>query len=270
MKDIKTWIRDPKHWIPGLIIAGVALIAFSFAGVGLYYVEHNPRFCVSCHTMSEPFQKWQEGTHAMVNCHSCHKQSKLDSLHQVWMYFTQRPDKVVHHPELDHKICAQCHMTQDQKWHDIRETAGHKVHFEKAGLECLDCHDKGIHNIARPVEECGKCHSDKVDMSNKMAFVHCTQCHNFLAKGKGATGISPTRDNCLDCHSKIRVEGETFPKEGSMHFECSTCHSPHKKLLPSPSLCLGCHTTLPGKIHGSDEKTRCFDCHKPHRWKATK
>ncbi|MDP2600479.1 MAG: NapC/NirT family cytochrome c [Deltaproteobacteria bacterium] len=227
-EKIFRWLGHPKTWVPGLIVAAVLLIFLGIGGYGYYQIEYNPKFCVSCHTMREPFQKWHEGTHAMVNCHECHKQSKLDSLHQLWMYVTERPDKVVHHPSLDHKICVQCHMTQEQNWHNIEETAGHQIHFKKAGIECLVCHGQGIHNIARPVNVCITCHSDKEGMENKMAFIHCTQCHNFLAKGKGEEGIWPTRENCLNCHGKMGMDVKGHrgldPNE-----DCIRCHNPHVK-----------------------------------------
>lgn len=226
LRSLIQWLGHPRTWIPGLIVAVVLIILLSVGGAGYFYVEHNPRFCVSCHTMEGPFQKWQEGTHAMVNCHECHKQSKLDSLHQVWMYITERPDTVVHHPSLDHKVCAQCHMNNEQHWHDIQETAGHKVHFERGGIECLDCHGNGIHAIEKPEGLCITCHTDKTEMHNKMNFVACTQCHNFLTKNKGAEGIFPTRQNCLNCHEKMKpLSPKNHPAAAQQN--CSSCHKPH-------------------------------------------
>lgn len=208
--------------IPGLVAAGILLVVLALLGAGYHYIEHNPKFCVTCHTMKEPFKKWQEGSHAMVKCHECHKQSKVESLHQVWMYITQRPDQVLHHPHLDHTVCAQCHMTQEQHWHDIQATAGHQVHFERGGIECLDCHGLGIHDIARPEGICTNCHSDKTDMHNKMAFMQCTHCHRFLAKGE----LKPTSQVCQSCHDKIKMRPRHPPmKEGA---ECTHCHKPHQ------------------------------------------
>lgn len=222
MRRFLEWLGHPRHWIPGLIVSAILISIMSILGGTYYYVEHNPSFCVSCHTMSDPFKRWQEGTHAMVNCHDCHKQSKMESLHQVWMYVTERPDKVVHHPHLDHVICVQCHMTKQQHWHDIEETAGHKVHFEKAGIECLDCHGLAIHNIARPENVCINCHTDKADMHNKMAFIQCTACHQFLAKGE----LKPTSEVCKGCHEKIKI-GKKHPKIGAGG-DCISCHKPHE------------------------------------------
>lgn len=190
---------------------------------GYDYMEHDPHFCRSCHTMEEPFMKWQESPHHMVNCHECHKQSKIDSLHQVWMYITQRPKEVVHHPKLDHKVCARCHLSRDSQWKLIRDTAGHKVHFEKAGIECLDCHMQGIHEFVRPVDICATCHADKAETGGKMAFVHCLQCHNFLASGEA---LKPTTQACKNCHDRIQTEKlhPAIPKEA----ECIACHKPHE------------------------------------------
>ncbi|MBI4124587.1 MAG: hypothetical protein HY466_01475 [Deltaproteobacteria bacterium] len=216
------WLGPPRRWIPGFLLALILFGVLGLLGAGYYYVEHNPNFCVTCHTMEEPFQRWKQGSHAMVNCHDCHKQSKIESLHQVWMYLTQRPDQVVHHPHLDHAICAQCHMTQKQHWHDIRETAGHKVHFERGGIECLDCHGLGIHDIARPEGVCVNCHTDKADMHNRMAFMQCTQCHRFLAKGE----LKPTAEVCKSCHDKIKRTGEHPPV--SAETDCLICHRPHQ------------------------------------------
>lgn len=211
-----------KKFLPGLVVAAGFFLVLSLLGAGYYYVEHNPHFCQSCHTMEEPFRKWKEGTHAMVNCHECHKQSKRESLHQLWMYLTERPEEVIHHPHLDHTVCARCHMNQKQHWHDIQETAGHRVHFEKGGIECLSCHGASIHNIVRPEGICVNCHSDKADMHNRMAFMQCTQCHRFLSKGD----LKPTKEICRGCHDKIKrtKEHPAVPEDA----DCLLCHNPHE------------------------------------------
>lgn len=219
-RELKQISRKLKWFLSAILIL-VALMVIGFYK-GYDYVENNPRFCQSCHIMEEPFQKWRTGPHHLVNCHNCHKQTKWDSLKQVWMYVTQRPDKVVHHPELDHKVCAQCHLSQDVQWKLIAETAGHKIHSEKLGIECLDCHQKGIHEIVRPVDVCKNCHADKIGGGRKMAFVHCLQCHNFLAKDRG---LMPTASVCKNCHDKIQTEKPHPPLPAGA--ECIACHKPH-------------------------------------------
>lgn len=220
-KELKNISRKLKIFLVAVVMgAGI----FTVTSYKVYdYVENDPRFCRSCHIMKTPFKKWSESPHHMVNCHECHKQTKKESLHQLWMYVTQRPDAVIHHPELDHKTCAQCHMSNDTQWKRIQETAGHKIHFEKAGIECLDCHMKGIHEFVRPIDACVECHSDKPGNIGKMAFLHCLQCHNFLGEGKQT--LIPSSEVCQECHKKIQTEKIHPPyKKGE---ECLSCHKPH-------------------------------------------
>lgn len=223
-RQLKEFKNVSKKLKIAVVLGAVILALVAVAGYKTYdYMEHNPQFCRSCHIMEGPYQKWTESPHHMVNCHECHQQSKLDSLHQLWMYVTQRPKEVVHHPELDHKICAKCHLSNDDKWKLIGNTAGHKVHFEKAGIECLDCHMQGIHEFVRPVDSCVGCHEDKVQENKKMSFVHCLQCHNFLAAGED---LSPTTAACKMCHDRIQPDKihPAIPKDA----ECIQCHKPHQ------------------------------------------
>lgn len=234
---------------------------------GFDYIQHDARFCRSCHTMEQPFQKWSESPHHMVTCHECHQQPLTGSLYQLWYYLTRHPEQVTHHPTLDHKTCARCHLSNDPQWKLIGETAGHKIHFANYGIECLDCHMDGIHEFLRPVESCMRCHVSQVKMpGEKMAFVHCTDCHQFLAK---SPSLSPTRESCLECHLKIRVGEETFPAEAPMAgFECGTCHKSHGDIRPDRELCLTCHPDAVPPHHRMKVDTSCTACHKPHRWTA--
>ncbi|MBI4365488.1 MAG: NapC/NirT family cytochrome c [Deltaproteobacteria bacterium] len=245
---------------------GSAMLLGVAANTTYRYVTHDPRFCNSCHIMEEPFKKWSASPHHLVDCHECHSQTSLEGLRQLWFYVTQRPKAVVHHPELNHATCAKCHLSQDPQWKLVGETAGHKVHFERAKIDCLDCHMGGVHEFLRPTEACVTCHADKGDSKNKMAFVHCTECHNFL--GKNSEGLAPTRERCLACHEKIRVERETFPEGAPMHEDCGMCHKPHGQLKFTPTDCLTCHADLKGPGHDAASRDQCFSCHKPHTWKA--
>lgn len=248
-----------------------AAVSFLVLGALIYrgyeYVEHDPRFCQSCHIMEEPFQKWSTSPHHLVTCHRCHQQSLAASIHQVWLYVTKRPEKVIHHPDLDHTVCAQCHLSDDPQWKLIGETAGHKVHFEQAGIDCLDCHMGGVHQFLRPVDACGTCHADKTGgAGKKMAFAHCANCHTFLAKKEG---LLPERAVCLECHRKITVGKERFSEDAPMStFDCSTCHKPHEQIRPDNDVCLTCHSDIRTPHHGMNSSTRCSSCHQPHIWRT--
>lgn len=195
-------------------------------GGGFYrsydYVQHDARFCQSCHIMETAYKKWSTSPHHLVTCHECHHQSLSASVHQVWFYLTKRPRQVVHHPELDHKVCAQCHLSQDPQWKLVGETAGHRVHFEKLRIDCLDCHMGGVHEFLKPTDSCLNCHPDKTEgLGKKMAFIHCTSCHNFLAKRES---LLPNRETCLECHQKIGMGSHRRMKKDAA---CTECHKPH-------------------------------------------
>lgn len=249
--------------LTGLLLVGVGVFAYR----GYNYVQHNPRFCQSCHIMEEPFQNWATSPHHLVDCHKCHQQGTRDKIRQVWLYLTKKPHQVVHHPHLNHEVCAQCHLSNDPQWKLVGKTAGHQVHFEKAGIDCVDCHLGGVHKFLRPVDSCTKCHADKTEgPGQKMAFLHCTDCHNFLAKKEGLT---PDRSTCLECHKKIKVGKETFPTDAPMaSFDCSTCHKPHEKLRPDKEVCLTCHADVAAPHYGMKSEASCTQCHKPHLWKT--
>lgn len=249
-----------------IIIALLAVGMGVFAYRGYQYVQHDPHFCQSCHIMEEPFEKWSASPHHLVDCHNCHQQGTKEKLWQVWFYVTRRPDKVVHHPQLNHTVCAQCHLSKDPQWKLIGNTAGHKIHFEKAKIDCLGCHMGGVHEFLRPVDSCLNCHQDKIEgPGKKMAFMHCTDCHNFLAQKEGLT---PDRSTCLTCHQKIKVEKEVFPTEAPMSsFDCSTCHKPHEKIKPDKEICLSCHADITSTHYNMGPEATCTQCHKPHLWK---
>lgn len=254
-----------RGWIVLAVGVSVVLIAGATLYRGYDYVQHDPRFCQSCHIMEEAFNKWSSSPHHLVTCHKCHQQDTKDSLWQVWFYLTQRPDHVMHHPELNHAVCAQCHLSEDPQWKLVQETAGHKVHFGKAGIDCLDCHIGGVHEFLRPVDACIKCHTDKAEgAGKKMAFMHCTDCHSFLAK---QTDLLPLRATCLGCHKNIKVGRESFPETAPMStFDCYICHKPHDQLRPDREVCLSCHTDLKPVHYRMTEGQSCIDCHQPHRW----
>jgi nitrate/TMAO reductase-like tetraheme cytochrome c subunit len=251
-----------------LLLIGIMVIAI-IMGFSIHsshdYVHNNPKFCISCHIMDDAYEKWATSSHHLINCQECHHQGIKAKIHQVWFYVTQRPEAVVHHPELNHTICAQCHLSDDPQWKLIADTAGHNIHFKKAKIDCLECHMGGVHNFLRPVDACLNCHEDKVEgPGKKMAFAHCTDCHSFLSKKER---LIPDRKTCLECHQKIEVEKESFPQNAPMaSFDCSECHEPHKKIKPDREACLNCHEDTKVSHKQRDYKKSCTECHKPHIW----
>lgn len=223
------------------------------------YVQHDARFCQSCHIMEEPYRRWSESPHHLVNCHECHRQTLKEGIEQFWFFITERPHAVVHHPQFDHAVCHQCHLSRDPQWKQVGETAGHKTHHDRAGIDCLSCHSQGIHKIVRPVDACLTCHADKVEgPGKKMAFMHCTDCHNFLAKKEG---LLPDREVCLACHVDIKPQHRGMKPNSN----CSDCHRPHEWKTEgvlfslrgfADNACVTCHQGLApslGAVHNFND-----------------
>jgi nitrate/TMAO reductase-like tetraheme cytochrome c subunit len=235
-------------------------------GVRAYeYVEHDPRFCTSCHLMEGAFAKWQTSVHREVGCHSCHVQSTAENLDQLWKYVTLRPTHVSKHAQVDYARCAACHLSKDPRWRQVADTAGHKVHFERLGLQCVQCHSRGVHVFVRPVDACGTCHTEEVKATG-MASLHCTACHDFLAADHALA--DPRRADCLACHETMQVHEERFAADAPMRFPCQTCHDPHRRPLPTVADCVRCHRVQDFGLHVLGAHDDCMSCHRPHTWRV--
>lgn len=253
-----------------VIIAVLALFVIGLAVTGYRfydYVEHDPRFCGSCHIMETAWKTWQEGSHKSVACKNCHQQHIEDRARIVWRWATSNVKAIPPHTQLNRAVCENCHLNETTQWTQIRTTAGHDVHVVRAGLECLSCHLPSLHATQPKTEACTKCHSHaRMNIGGMKAF-HCTGCHAFLvAKDKG---MEPGKELCLSCHAGLQLKGETFPTGAPMQFECSACHKPHTRPILSFNDCLGCHSQIAeNKMHFEMKAlTRCVNCHRPHHWK---
>lgn len=253
----------------------LVLVVYALGMAGLYvYVENNPDFCKSCHTMTKAWDKWRVSVHKEVSCHSCHRQSPIQGLEQVWKYVTERPKEVSKHAVVPNEVCAECHESNDPRWKQVADTAGHKVHAVKLQEKCTTCHSTSLHRFEPPEEICAKCHEDHVTGAKSMKIdkmaLHCLDCHNYLAEG---SPLRPNRETCLGCHKKLADSGQvkwnvTWPDKAPMKVECSDCHKPHIKKEPVVN-CASCHGDEAKKgLHsrGAHPSVSCQACHKPHRW----
>ena len=253
-----------------IIIAATALVAIGLAVTGYRfydYVEHDPKFCASCHVMETAWTTWQEGPHKAVACKTCHQQYIQDRARIVWRWAVSNVEAIPPHTHLNRAVCENCHLNETTQWPQIRHTAGHDVHVVRANLECLACHLPSLHATKPKVEACTQCHSSARTNIGGMKAFHCTSCHPFLAT-KGV-GLKPERELCLRCHAGIKLKGETFPAAAPMAFDCSACHKPHSKPILSFNDCLGCHRQIAEDQRHFAMKalTRCVACHRPHSWK---
>lgn len=258
-----------KLTIAVLAMAVVLIAGLAYASYRLYvYVEYDPAFCGSCHIMERAWRTWQTGSHKQVNCHTCHQQDIVDRARLVWHWAMREYKEVPPHTRLARQVCEGCHLSQDPRWAQVRETAGHKIHSMRAALECLSCHLPSLHAVEPQTEACQQCHTAARTSIGGMVGFHCMTCHNFLAKA--AAEIMPERETCLTCHATMEMKGETFPEGAPMAFACADCHKPHTKPFLRFQDCLSCHTAVL-EDHAHFERrafTGCVQCHQPHSWRA--
>ncbi|MBI4403517.1 MAG: cytochrome c3 family protein [Deltaproteobacteria bacterium] len=256
-----------------LISGGIlAVIGLLIAWRTHHYIQHDPRFCTSCHTMQSAYQRWAESGHKDIECHTCHESYIMSNLHQLWVYTTRRPDEVVKHAFVDHTVCEQCHASggNQAKWNKVLQTPGHQIHVGKERVQCIQCHSLSVHRFKPGTDLCHDCHKQvTLKAAGSMAEMHCMECHPFLAKD-AKRSLKPDRTACLECHATMHVAGEEFPEEAPMQWACGECHKPHEKLRITNAECSACHEdAVKNAFHRQKAGTQCIECHKPHSWKAT-
>ena len=229
--------------------------------------------------MTEAWDRWNTSAHKEVNCHSCHRQSPLASMEQVWKYVTERPDQVSKHAVVPNEVCDACHESDDPRWIQVADTAGHKVHVTKYQQACTTCHSTSLHRFEPPAEICARCHEDHVTGPKAIKInnginggFHCMDCHNYLAE---ISPLRPGREDCLGCHKRLAAEGKvvwkvTWPEDAPMKVDCKDCHKPHEKREPVVA-CRDCHRSESERgLHtaATHSSVTCTTCHQPHRWKV--
>ncbi len=255
-----------------LLVAGGLLLGLGYGGYRLYdYTEHDPEFCGSCHLMQHAWETWSTGPHQEIACKTCHTQGLEARARIVWSWARGEVSDIPPHTQLDRAVCQGCHMSDVAQWRQVGDTIGHRVHVERADLQCLACHLPSLHATEPAVEDCQRCHESAAKSGGGMAAFHCTTCHNFLAKGADEDELLPHRPACLECHQGLQLKGETFPEHGPMAFECGACHKPHSRPLLAFSDCLACHPEVArSREHiERDALVDCVRCHEPHDWKAS-
>ena len=278
-RALRSWLaRQPRIWIVlGAIVLGGAAAVVAFGGYTIVdYTMTNPAFCRSCHIMETAWTRWASSEHRKVDCHACHQQSVAESARQVIVFALRHPERVGKHADVPADRCRNCHASGDPTWRQIAETAGHVVHAQNRGIECVVCHSTAVHRLKPVVTICANCHVAQAEGARaikitQMADFHCVDCHQFLREN---SPLRPTQLTCLQCHQTIppkRTVG--WPAGGPMSsLACGTCHKPHEKAQPVVT-CTSCHPAPNPAIHpretvtaGARSYTACTACHQPHRW----
>jgi hypothetical protein len=288
---LERWRRLALRWrIAAATGVTLLLVGASLAGYHQWsYMQHDNRFCTSCHLMVDPFQRFSRSVHATLECHNCHEGRIPEQLHQLWLTVVERPSAIGRHARVPNEVCARCHVQGDStRWRIIAATAGHRMHLESRNpklkdMRCVECHGVSLHEFAPVDRTCLKtgCHDAntiRLGRMGQLTQLHCTTCHNFLAAAPTLAvdslgkPLTPRAAQCLACHamqSQIRgLDVGRDPHSGV----CGYCHNPHTQMKPQDVTCTsaGCHATWRQvSFHvGVPHPERCTTCHQPHSWRV--
>jgi hypothetical protein len=302
---IITWVNAKSRpaKIGLAVVTALLLIVVAGAGAATWnYTQHSNAFCTGCHVMTPAFQRFAstKNKHADLSCHECHQQPVSASIHQLYMWVAERPEKIGSHTKLANAVCEKCHVTADTaKWQRIASTAGHRVHLESdssslRGLQCVTCHGVEVHSFKPVGQTCGQsgCHSpENTDIVlGKMAdqtMLHCTSCHAVtadvpaLATRDSARGtLVPGFTQCTSCHAMAKAIPDFDPAKDPHAGKCGSCHNPHEQTRSTQAVnsCAssGCHANWkdePFHVGASHRRLaavadRCITCHLPHQAKV--
>ena len=301
-RAILDWLVTRDQGIKLVLAGGLALILFvvGWGGVTSWnYMQHENAFCVGCHIMEGPWNKFAlgAGKHSELQCHNCHQQSLYASTRQLVLWVANRPEKIPPHSPVPNGRCEACHAkgesgnkAEAEKWTRIKETAGHRTHLESdssalAKVQCVTCHGVAVHAFIPAKETCGKsgCHEKLEIRLGKMAqqtTLHCNQCHQFTAevprlatRDSAAGTLRPGNKQCLACHEMQKVLASFDPARDPHNGVCGTCHNPHTQETPQAAgkTCTDakCHSnwqSTPFHVGTAHRRvgTQCLACHEAH------
>jgi nitrate/TMAO reductase-like tetraheme cytochrome c subunit len=293
--NVLTWVS--RLSLPALALIGVFIAAGVGAG-GYYayqtydYVQHNNQFCLSCHLMAEPYQRFARSAHRGLGCKACHQPTIITRSEMALTQIVEQPKQLAVHAEVPNSRCEACHVKGDpKKWDIIKNSAGHKAHLESKdprlkGLQCVECHSTSLHEFSPSDETCTQagCHTHKNIVLGKMAdlTIHCVACHGFTKPvpasdnpQQAMAALAPNANECLTCHAMRKLVNMPTPDphKGS----CASCHNPHTQHTPHDAVesCTkaGCHTqvdTLTPFHRGMEPGVLedCTNCHVAHSFKV--
>lgn len=297
---IRGWVRGlPTLWV--VLIAAVVAAGVGLAGYYAYetydYVEHDNDFCLSCHLMEDPYERFAQSAHRDLSCKACHQPTFRARSQMALTQIVQQPDSLVTHAEVPNQRCVDCHVEGDPaKWRQIASSAGHRIHFESddsslQGLKCVECHSTSLHEFAAADATCQQsgCHEDTEIRLGGMSrlTIHCVACHDFstpvsadsVPTGRDsllAVALRPQREECLSCHAMREQLPNLPPAEEDPHrAACGACHQPHEQATPAEAVdrCTDCHTradTLTAFHRGLQAGVleRCGACHEAHDFRV--
>lgn len=284
------WEGLSRGWRVAVVGGGLTLlVGSSIAGYRQWhYMQHDNGFCLSCHLMSDPFERFNRSAHSKIECHDCHRATMQEQLHQLTAVVFDNPTEIKKHAHVPNERCETCHVQGDStRWEQIQATAGHRVHLESGdsallGMMCTDCHSVSVHEFASADRTCLKsgCHPDAKVYLGRMGDlqIYCTTCHNFLASAPGLAfdslgqPLTPQSQQCFSCHEMRQrlagMEVAADPHRGV----CGDCHNAHDQREAREVGCATatCHADWRSvSFHvGVPHPEQCATCHLPHSWRV--
>ena len=281
------------------VITLAFVVVSGFIGYSVFdYTQSNPRFCVSCHLMSDAYTAWQDSVHEEINCHDCHHLSVAEMNQLMYSFVVHRPTELEdRHGKVivPWMYCVSCHWEESEEYPDapkINESKIHAKHYFAEKVECSKCHGYKAHMFVPEERFCLQCHEGVEVHGDGMENLACLNCHS-----DAEVDLRPDRSKCLYCHGTdedraklIADSGDrmdvdhftpdaemigkatkiTVPEGAPMQFDCYKCHQPHSKVRPDFGTCKSCHTKQEqiGKhgLHVTSMGMKCVDCHTPHVW----
>ncbi len=286
--------RLPRAVLIGAAVLVVAaLTAAALYGYRLYnYVQHDNEFCLSCHLMADPYQRFARSAHRDLGCKACHHPTPVARVKMALTQILEQPDSLQTHAEVPNSACEACHVKGNpREWKIISNTAGHRVHLQSKspslkGLQCVECHATSLHEFSTVDKTCGQagCHEGVKVTLGKMSrlTLHCAVCHDFtrpvkaeqMRSGSAGLLLRPEAQECFSCHAmRERVQ---MPADEPHGGACGACHNPHEQATPRDAVktcaASGCHerpeaiTPMhrglpPGQL------SNCVTCHRAHEFR---
>jgi len=276
-----------------LVAMGAVLVAgLAAGGVFAYrsynYIQHDNDFCMSCHLMQDPYERFARSAHRDLGCKACHQPTFAQRSSMAMTQVLENPDSLSQHAEVPNEVCEDCHVRGDpDEWLLISQSVGHRIHLESSdsvleGLKCVECHSTSLHEFAASDRTCGQagCHeSTGITLGGMGALtIHCATCHDFNAPAPAisadslAGSLSPQREECLSCHA-MRQMVTDIPADDPHGGRCGACHNPHEQSRPADAVAscatAGCHESVAEVTpyhRGIEEAslTNCLLCHRAH------
>ena len=184
-RQLWRWLRAPSgRWSLGALLVAGGVGGVIFWGGFNTFMEYTNRleFCVSCHSMSKPYEEYRQSVHfknksgVRAICSDCHVPKewtaklirKIQATGELWYHFQGKldtPEKF----EIERKAlaehvwatmkannsqeCRNCHEYQAMDFHKQSARAREKMEEAlKKGETCIDCH-KGIAHKLPPRDD---------------------------------------------------------------------------------------------------------------------